>query len=220
MQIFPFDPTLIGTGRIFPPAIESIDWIGYHATSSYYASDIESGGFLSKKPLPVADLERLVEIGLKYREEVSEVQGFIELASLSFAPLSEMALFYTRPESHGGQGLLHVTRLIEVIIEKDAKQLDPAETDKLTALQGHIALIRAELPVIYAVNLSGLKRITYGKFTSAVHVYEKVPAERLLGKMIIDQPVNYTTIDTKTHTQALRNILSSPGAHYIKQIAS
>ena len=220
MQIFPFDPTLIGTGRIFPHAIESMEWIGYHATSSYYASDIESSGFLLKKPLPVEEVERLMQIAVNHGEDVNDVQGFIQLASASFAPLSEMALFYTRPESHGGQGLLHVTRLIELLIQKHATALDPTETADLTGLQGRIALIRARPPVIYAVNLSGLTRITYGKITSAVHVYENVPAERLLGKMIIVQPVNYTTIDMKTHTQALRNILNSPGPHYIKQIAS
>jgi len=220
MLAIPFDPTLIGTGKIFSPAVETMGWIGYHATSSHYCSDIEASGFLAKKPLPVVDLERLVEIGLKYREDVSGVQGFIELASLSFAALSEMALFYTRPESHGGQGLLHVTRLIEALNQKHATKLDTAETDDVTALQGHIALIRAKLPVIYAVNLSGLTRITYGKLTSAVHVYEKVPDERLLGKMVIDQPVNYATIDMKAHVQALRNILNSPADHYIKQIAS
>jgi hypothetical protein len=106
------------------------------------------------------------------------------------------------------------------LIRSTLPKLDTAETDDLAALQGHIALIRAKLPVIYAVNLSGLTRITYGKLTFAVHVYEKVPAERLLGKMVIDQPVNYATIDMKAHIQALRNILISPGDHYIKQIAS
>jgi hypothetical protein len=134
--------------------------------------------------------------------------------------VSEMALFYSRPESHGGQGLLHVSRLMELLTQKHAAALNPAEADALTALQERIALIRAKLPVVYAVKLLGLTRIVYDKFTHAVHVYEQLQPDRLLSKMIIDQPVDYTMIDMKAHTQALRNIMTSPGNHYIKQIAS
>jgi hypothetical protein len=133
MQSIIFDPTLIGTGRIFPPAIESLDWIGYHATSSYYSFDIESAGFLLKKPLPVDDLERLVRIAVRYEEDGSDVNGFIQLRSISFTPLSELALYFVRPDSFGGQGLLHITRLINTLYQKHAAQFTTDEAAHLTA---------------------------------------------------------------------------------------
>jgi hypothetical protein len=220
VQTIPFDPTLLGTGKIFPPAIESMDWIGYHATSSYYSADIDTNGFLLKKPLPNGDLERLVSIAVAHGEDASDVSDFIRLASVSFTPISELALFFARPESFGGQGLLHVTRIMDALIQRKAAQLSEDETSHLQDLSERIALIRAAPPVIYAVTLAGLERTIFGKHTLAYHAYVPVPAERLLAKMMIDQVVDCSRLDIKGHNKSLRMILQSPGSHYLKQIAS
>lgn len=215
-----FHPTLIGTGKIFPPAIESMDWIGYHGTSGYYSADIERDGFLLTKPLPVDDLKRLVNIAVQHGEDASDVQGFIELRSMSFTPTSELAIFYVRPESFGGQGLLLATRLIDALFQKHAAKLATDDTAHLTTMRDRIALIRAERPVIYAVNFAGLKRISFDKLTLSIHVFEPIPASALVAKIVIDHPVDYASIDVRRHNDALRTIFRSPGYHYIKQLAS
>ncbi len=221
MQLITFDPALIGTGgRIFPPTIESVDSIGYHGTSSYYSSDIDKNGFLLTKPLPPADLKRLVSIADKYREDGGDVRDFINLKSISFTPVSELALFYVRPESFGGQGLLHVTRLIEQLFQRYADQLTADETAHLTAMRGCMELIRQAQPVIYGVDIKLLQRKNFGRVTLAYHVYEAIPTSALVAKMVIDQPVDYATIDEKEHKQALRTSLYSAGHHYFKEIAS
>ncbi len=218
MLATPFDATLIGTGKIFSPGIEATDWIGYHATSSYYSADIDTNGLQQKKPLPVEDLEHLVDIATRHGEDGSDVSGFIELRSLSFTPTSELALFYVRPESFGGQGLLHVTRLIDALLHKHVTALTPDERAHLIHMQKQIALIRSQLPVIYAVNLVGLSPMAFGKHTLVVYIYAPIPQERLVAKMLIDKPVDYATIDVKAHNNALRAIFRAPGTHYIKQM--
>jgi hypothetical protein len=219
MQTISFDSNLVGTGQIFPPSIEDLDWIGYHGTSSYYSPVIDSNGFLLTKPVPAAHLQRLVSIADHYREDASDAQGFIQLQSISFTPTSELALFYVRPESFGGQGLLHVTRLIDILFKKYVERFTAYEAAELAAMRDRMVVIRKVEPVIYAVNLAALKRKTFGRGTLAFHIYEAIPVEALVAKMVIDQAVDYAGIDEKGHKQALR-ILYSPGNHYIQQIAS
>lgn len=219
MQIINFDPTLIGAGKLFPPAVESLPWIGYHATSSYYSNDIDATGFVQKKLLPVEDPHHLVTIAVRHGLDGGDVTDFLQLSSLSFTPISELALYFGRPESLGGQGLLHVTRLIDALLEKRAVELSPDEAAHLTSVQDSIARIRAVPPVIHAVNLDELKPMHFGRVSLAYHVSTAVPVERLIAKIVIDQAVDYLTIDVKGHNQSLRNLLYSPHAHYIKQIA-
>jgi hypothetical protein len=219
MHSIPFDPSLIGTGRIFPPAIESADGIGYHGTSSYYASEIDSGGFSQVKPIPVDDLQRLVTIAVAHKADPDDVKGFLQLKSLSFTPLSELALYFVRPDSFGGQGLLHVTRLLDTLTEKHAAQISTDDAAHIAAVRERIHRIRQAPPVIYAVNLAGLKPMTFGKSsTLATHVYQPIPAAALVAKMIIDKPVDFARIDSKALHQTIRNILYSSGYHYIKQL--
>ena len=220
MQTTTFHPTLIGTGKIFPTAIESMNWIGYHGTSSHYSGDIEKDGFILTKPIPVEDLQRLVKIAVQHGEDGGSVQGFVQLKSMSFTPTSELALFYVRPDSFGGQGLLHATRLIDALFQKHAAKLATDDVTHLTAMRDRIAVIRAERPVVYAVNLAGLKRISFDKLTLAIHVFEPIPVSALVAKIVIDQPVDYASISVKWHNEALRTILRSPDYHYIKEIAS
>ena len=218
MMTVTFDPTFIGTGRIFPASIESTDWIGYHGTSSYYSADIDTSGFQQKKPLPVADLEHLVNIASLHGEDASDVNGFIRLQSLSFTPISELALFFVRPDSFGGQGLLHVKVLIDALFQKHATALSSEEKAHMTAVEGQIALIRSQQPVIYAINLQGLTRMDFGRLTLAIRVCESVPPERLVAKMQIDKAVEYDAIDVKGLRKKISTILTLPEAHYIKQL--
>jgi len=142
------------------------------------------------------------------------------MKSLSFSPISEIALFYARPQSAGGQGLLHVKNLIDELMEKKASELDDADSTHLRSMLDTITKIRAEAPVIYAVNVKGLAPIEFQKATKAIHVFCAVPPERVLAKMVVDKPVDYAGIDIKKYKRRLTDILQSPGNHYIKSIAS
>ena len=62
----------------------------------------------------------------------------------------------------------HVTKLLDTLYQKHAAQFTTDEAAHLTAVRDHIALIRGEPPVIYAVNLAGLQRMTFSKTTLAM----------------------------------------------------
>jgi hypothetical protein len=113
-----------------------------------------------------------------------------------------------------------VTRLIDILFKKYGERITADEAAHLAAVRDRVTVIRKVEPVIYAVNLAALKRKTFGRGTLAFHIYQAIPVEALVAKMVIDQPVDYAGIDEKGHKQALRTLLCSPGNHYIKQIAS
>ncbi|MEP6605102.1 MAG: hypothetical protein ABJA60_03175 [Nitrosospira sp.] len=62
METFDIDHSLVGAGRVFPSHIEQMDWTVYHETSSYYSARIESDGFLMEKPIPVADIDFVIDL--------------------------------------------------------------------------------------------------------------------------------------------------------------
>ncbi len=216
MEEFDIDHALVGTGRVFPDHIEQADWIGYHGTSSFYSAQIESGGFSLVKPLPSTGVDLVVEIAKRLGLDWERVDGFNQLKSISFSPISEVALDYLRPASLGGQGVGYVKDAIEEILSGHATNIVEAESERLLAMREMIETIRSSPPVIYAVDLQGLASVQYQRLTTGIYAYEPIPASRIKAKLKISSPVNYEKVDARKLREGLRALAASPKPHFTK----
>lgn len=216
MEEFEIDHSLVGTGRVFPDHLEKADWIGYHGTSSFYAAEIDSNGFSLVKPLPAADVDLVVELARRLGLDWQRVDGFKELRSISFSPVSEVALDYSRPHALGGQGVGYVRDAAEEILSDHSEKISEDEGLRLAGIRAMIDLIRASPPVIYAVDLKGLQTARYQKLTTGLYVYEPIPAARIKAKLIVSSPVDYSLVDAKKHRDNLRVLSASATPHFTK----
>lgn len=216
MQEYELDLSGLGSGQIFPRQISDQDWIGYHATASYYSKDIESNGFESRKIFSDKKLDLIVSSAEKLGLDCSKVNDFRQMASSSFSPLSELCLSYSNPESLGGQGVGFINNLSKEILEHEKLDIDANETKTIQSIIDEISNIRSTLPIIYAVNLHALERIVYNKFTRAIHVYEKVTPDRVIAKIPINDPTLHKSVDIKAMYNKIDNLVQN--GYYITQI--
>lgn len=216
MEEFDIDHALVGTGRVFPDHIEQADWIGYHGTSSFYASQIEANGFSLVKPLPAADVDRVVELARRLGLDWQRVDGFKELKSISFSPVSEVALDYSRPHALGGQGVGYVRDAVDEILSAHSGKISADEGRRLADIRAMIDLIRASPPVIYAVDLKGLPTARFQKLTTGLYVYEPIPASRIKAKLKVSSPVDYSLVNARKHRDGLRALAASATPHFTK----
>lgn len=216
MEEFDIDHSLVGSGHVFPAHIEQTDWIGYHGTSSFYSDEIESNGFSLVKPLPAADVDLVVELAKRLGMDWERVDGFKQLRSISFSPISEVALDYSRPHSLGGQGVGYVSDAVDEILMAHAEEISGVESQRISDIRGTIDKIRSSPPVIYAVDLQGLTTVSYQKLTTGVYVYEPIPANRIRAKLTVSSPVNYEMVDAKSHRAGLRQLAASSKPHFTK----
>jgi len=218
MEEFEIDHSLIGTGRAFPVHIEQMDWIGYHGTSSFYSDQIESNGFSLVKPLPAAYVDLVVQLAKRFGMDWQVVDGFKELKSISFSPVSEVALDYSKPQSLGGQGVGYVSNAVDEILSVHAEKISQEEGQCLNDIRGAIDKIRSSQPVIYAVDLKGLTTACYQKLTTGIYVYEPIAANRIRAKLSVSSPVNYGLVDARKHRDGLRQLAASATPHFTKLI--
>lgn len=216
MEEFDIDHALVGTGRVFPEHIEQADWIGYHGTSSFYAAQIESNGFSLVKPLPAVDVDLVVEVARRLGLDWQSVDGFKELKSISFSPVSEVALDYSRPHALGGQGVGYVRDAVDEILSAHSGEISAEDDRRLLDIRAMIDLIRASPPVIYAVDLKGLPTARYQRLTTGIYVYEPIPAARIRAKLNVLSPVDYSIVDARKHRDGLRALSASAKPHFTK----
>lgn len=212
------NPNSIGNGLLFPATIEENEKVGYHGTSSYYSSDIEANGFIQKKPIPAADIDFIISLGNRLSKDTSGASGFKSLKSISFSPLSELALFYAQPRSLGGQGLAFVQEVVLSLLNDTSGNIQPNEILEFTRIANVINAIRSADPVVYAVCLSGVSKISYDVLTKSIKIFESIPASQIRGKLLVPKTINYSSIDTKKLYGKLHNIRFSSATHFIKTI--
>ncbi|ABR91932.1 Hypothetical protein mma_1003 [Janthinobacterium sp. Marseille] len=216
LKIFDIDTSTVGSGRVFPDHIEKMDCIGYHGTASCYSVQIESDGFSISKPLPMADLDLVIDLARKTGVNWESVAGFKQLESISFSPISELALSYSSPKSLGGQGGGYVYDTVTQILGAEVARLSSGETQSLMGIKGKIDVIRSSQPVIYAVDLNGLTKAQFQSATAAIHVYESIPVNRIIAKLCVSNPVDYELIDAKKHRESLRDLFRSNASNLLK----
>ena len=212
------NPSSIGNGHLFPATIENNEKIGYHGTSSYYSSDIEANGFIQKKPIPTADIDYIISIGNRLSIDTSSASGFKSLQSISFSPLSELALFYAQPRSLGGQGLAFVHQVVLSLLKDASGNIQPDEILEVTRIGNVINARRSADPVVDPVDLSGISKISYDVLTKGIKVFESIPASQIRGRLLVPKNINYSSINTKKLYDKLHNIRFSSAPHFIKTI--
>lgn len=211
-------PSSIGSAPLFPAVIENNDQIGYHGTSSHYSNDIEANGFAQKKPISSSDIDLVISIGTRLLLDASGISGFKSLTSISFSPISELALYYAQPSSLGGQGLYFVTKAIDEILQNNSGNVTQNEMAHVLRIKNEISAIRSADPVVYAVDLGWVASIEYDVLTKGIKVWEGVAASKIVGKLIVPNNLNYGTIDTKAHKAKLDRIRWSSAPHFIKAL--
>lgn len=218
MEILEIDSSKIGTGKIFPNHIESQDWIGYHGTSSNYSEEIEKKGFSLVKPIPEGDIDFIIKIMQREGIESSAVQGFKNLASISFSPISEICLAYCGPTTLGGQGIGYIKAAVDSLLSSHRNALAGDELVRLQSINTKILEIHNSEPVIYAVHLQGICRIEYQNLTRAIHAYDPISKDRIIAKLRVGRSFNVSQINVKKYKQDLHDIYWSGKYHYIKSI--
>ncbi len=219
METFDIEQSRVGTGKIFPARIEEMDWIGYHGTSSAYSARIEAEGFKLEKPIPIEDIDFVIAMAYKVGVDASGAAGFKHLKSISFSPISELALSYSQPKSLGGQGLEFVRAAADRVVSGHGSEVDPEDSARLVRILAEVGAIRTADPVIYAVNLQGLGMAQYQTVTKAVHIYQAIPPERIVAKVRVSSRVDYSLINADRHKEAINIMYWSNRRHYIKELA-
>lgn len=195
------------TGQVFPAAIQSRDWVGYHGTASAYSARIEREGFLrSNRPIADEDIDFVAEVAARRNADPDgKVAGFKNLGSISFSSSPLVALSYAAPGQGGGQGVGYVHSVARSLIDQHGQSLSADELSRLESLVSRIEAIRQSQPVIYAFDLQGLELARFQNATAAIHVYSDIPPERILAKALVPAGMNHAAIDGRTLRDTIRH---------------
>jgi hypothetical protein len=160
-------------------------------------------------------LERLAH---DLRIDFTAVAHFRDYETISFSPLSELALSFTAPQKLGGQGLGYVRRLLDSIVRHP--QFNPAgHAEQLGPIQATIAAIRLGTPVVYAVNLREQQGICYDVPTHAIHAVLPISQERIVAKIVVADFADYERINQQQLLAAIDNLYWRPDStHFIKRL--
>lgn len=219
MQILSITPGAEKTGQIFPVDIQSREWIGYHGTSSAYSPKIERDGFSQEKPIPDADIQFVAGLSTKFgMPGASRVAGFRTLSSISFSANALIALAYAKPGLSSGQGVGYVRDAAQDLLEKHQSDIASVDTERLKRVVSMIDDIRSHSPVIYAVDLSGLKLARFQSLTAAIHVYEPISPARVLAKAVVPIGIDHDSIALGTLRDEMRALHRVKGQHWISQV--
>lgn len=128
------------------------DVVGFHATSSILCPEIESVGFLPCKIFGVEEHEEILSLGRKHDLDVSGYNEWLGMRSVTFTKVIDQAVAHAKAGNAGGQGLMHVERLLIQIRD----QGEAVGSELLKRFSSRVHEIRNAAPVIYVVNLSDL----------------------------------------------------------------
>lgn len=219
MQVFEILLGAEKSGRVFPDVIEDADWVGYHGTASAYSQRIEQGGFRRVKPLPDVDIDLVGGLAARCGTDPGEaVAGFKTLNSVSFTPISALALAFAEPGKTGGQGVGYVREQARALLDGHSASLSPEEMSELTRIVDDIDQIRSSRPVIYAVDLRGLELARFQSLTAAIHVYGDIPASRLIARATVPDGIDHSAVDQAALRAKIRAIYQGRGTHWLCQL--
>lgn len=126
--------------------------VGFHATSSILCPEIERVGFLPRKILSVEEHEKIFGLGRKLDLDISGYEQWLGMRSVTFTKVIDQAVTHAKAGKAGGQGLMHVERLLIQIRDRG----DTTGSELLKRFWSRVHEIRNAAPVVYVVNLTDL----------------------------------------------------------------
>lgn len=126
--------------------------IGYHSSTHSACIKIEKVGFLPSKVLPLEDHDRLLKMAEAYQIQSFDLQNWLSMRSVTFTRHPVEALKHIQQGSAGGQGLKNVMTIIEAL----PPELSQEDQTFIGYLGEKIQAFRADQPVTYIVDLTGL----------------------------------------------------------------
>jgi len=126
--------------------------LGFHGTTSLACERIETYGFLPHKVLAESEHEGILCIASSLGIDTAGYTDWLRMRSVTFAKHVEDAISHVKNGSSGGQGL----RNIQVVLGSIAEHGDNTQKEVVQRVNEKILLMRKAVPVVYAVDLSGL----------------------------------------------------------------
>jgi hypothetical protein len=205
------------SGEVFPPEVQSRDWVGFHGTASAYSGRIEREGFMrANGPIDDADIDLVTSLAAEHGVDPEQrVAGFKSLNSISFSSSPLVALAYAQHGQSGGQGVGFVLGVAHALIYQHGESLSDENQRGLKSIIANIELVRQSQPVIYAFDLQGLQLTRFQSLTAAVHVYEDVPPTRIVAKALVPDGINHAAIDARSIRDQIRTAYAMRNGHWI-----
>ncbi len=191
---------LMSTGKLFSDKFEDISRFVYHGTSTLFADDIETNGFLY--PYSAVSCEELNTLADSLPAVESDLATLLREAvkptRLSFAPISYAAVDFAL--TGGGQ----VVRLYKRGVDAGGSA-SPAMQERLVRLAG-------AKPCVYAVDLHE----SAGLDLAADHLFifskSVVPASKVVAKMLIPSDFDMSQFRALQSMRPLVSARNAPGA--------
>ncbi len=191
---------LMTSGRLFSDRFEDISRFVYHGTSTLFADDIETNGFVY--PYSAVSSEDLNALADSLPAEQSDLAQALRQAAkptrLSFAPISYASVDYAL--TGGGQ----VVRLYKRGVDTGGSA-SPRMQERLGSLVG-------AKPCVYAVDLDA----SAGLDLAADHLFifskSAVPASRVVAKMLIPSDFDMSQFKALQLMRPLLSARSTPGS--------
>ena len=208
------------SGEVFPPEIQSRDWVGFHGTASAYSGRIEQEGFVrASGPISDADIDLVAGLAAEHGADPDQkVAGFKSLNSISFSSSPLVALAYAQPGQSGGQGVGFILGVAQALIDQHGKSLSEEDQQRVKSIIANIELVRQSQPVIYAFDLQGLELARFQTGTAAVHVYSDVPPARIIAKALVPHGINHAAIDARSIRDQIRRTYAMRSGHWICKV--
>lgn len=187
---------LMTTGKLFSDRFEDNSRFAYHGTSSLFADDIETNGFLYPySAVSAEDLNALADsLPAKESDLAERLRQAARPTRLSFAPISYPSIEYALM---GGQ------------VVKLYKQGVNAGGCISPAMQNFLDRLAGAKPCVYAVDLQDSTELDLVADLLFILSSSAVPASRVVAKMLI--PVDFDTSQFKA-LQSMRPLSSARSA--------
>jgi hypothetical protein len=145
---------LVTPGLVFHTPATNYSVVGFHGTSSLASADIEANGFLPKKVFSDQEHALILQLAGNLGWDTSSYVQWLGVKSVSFAQDPKRAIDHVTTEGKaGGQGLYNLREALAVILDKGSDE----NRKMVRPLHERFLELRAAPPVVYMVNLSGLK---------------------------------------------------------------
>jgi hypothetical protein len=144
-----------------------IQKVGYHATSSLAAPKIETVGFIPDKIFSVTDHHKVLIEAKALSINTFYYEKWLQMRSTTFAKNEADALNHIKNVSSGGQGIGTMYSVLNNILSNGSG----GQLTLASSFISEIDNLRQSSSVIYAVDLSSIKRLVQDQRQLLYHFY-------------------------------------------------
>lgn len=191
---------LMTTGKLFSDKFEDISRFVYHGTSTLFANDIETSGFLHPfNAVSAQDLNALADsLPAEESDLADALRQAVSSTRLSFAPISYASIDYAL--AAGGQVVRFYKRGVDA-----GGNASPAMQERLGRLAG-------AKPCVYAVDLHDSAELDLVADHLFIFSKSAVPASRIVAKTLIPSDFDISLFKALQSVRPLWLAREAPGS--------